>query len=782
VPRARQSRRVLLVLLGAVGALVLAASPASARVVYKPLPLHFGSFSKAMDVTVDQSNGNVYVTDSVANRVEVFSEGGGSPIGVVSPLTGKPLAGSAAPQEFEFGGRLSQVAIDEASGSPSYRDLYVSDAKHGVIDKFKLNTITHEYEYLCQFAGFGELGMNACVGVGGTPSWIEPDGVAVDQSNGNVYSANFEPGIGAVSEFSPGGASLEQLEPEPNGLIGSPVGVAVAPDRTFYVNDYHFGVIQVTPKPAREVRTVDEQHGSTAVAVDAEGNVFVDNQTYIAEYNKKRELIETFGAGTIENSWGIAVNNNTHDIYVSDRGGGYVRVFGPTTVPDCETGPPSKVKKVTATVSGHVNPVNAGAAEFFFQYGETSAYGHETTVSSVLNGSTSEAREVNLAGLTPETTYHYRFVAKNANGIDEECGDRTFMTLPSVTIGPCKAPSPPLTFSVRLCVSINPEGLETSYFFEYGGTTGYGGQTVPLFTGTANKEEEFPVPIEGLEPSTTYHYRVKAENALSPIPTVGSDQTVTTLPVIPTVNDNPPFATGIALREATLHGTVNPGQGITSYHFIYGLTTAYGYSSPIAYTPLNRSDDAVEQLITAGLQPGLTVHYALVATNAAGTTVGPDETFTTLDGTLPIVETGGASQISPNTAMISGVVDPVGHFASYWFEVGTTQSYGTQLFGVISSREEVATALAGLLPKTVYHYRLVASDAAGVVYGADQTFTTPEHPVTIMQPGTPALLPIPVFPPEKPPPSVRCKKGFVKKGGKCVRKHHKPARKGHRKK
>jgi DNA-binding beta-propeller fold protein YncE len=748
--------------------------------VYKPLPLHFGSFSGPRDVTVDQSNGNVYVTDSGANRVEVFGEGGGSPIGVVSPLTGKPLAGSAAPQEFEFGGEPSQVAIDEASGSPSYRDLYVSDAKHGVIDKFKLNTITHEYEYLCQFAGFGELGVDACVGVGGAPSWIEPDGVAVDQSNGNVYGANYEPGIGAVSEFSPGGASLEQLEP--NGLIGHPVGVAVAPDRTLYVNDYHSDVVQVTPVPVREVRTVDSQHGSTAVAVDAEGNVFVDDQTYIAEYNKKRELIETFGAGTIENSWGIAVNNNTHEIYVSDRGSGYVRVFGPTTVPDCETGPPSKVKKVTATVSGHVNPVNAGEAEYFFQYGETSAYGQETTVSSVPNGSTSEAFEVNLASLTPETAYHYRLVAKNANGIDEECGDRTFKTLPAVTLGPCKAPPPPLTFSVRLCASISPEGLETSYFFEWGETTGYGGQTVPLFTGTTNSEEEFTVPIEGLEPSTTYHYRVIAENALSPIPTAGSDQTVTTLPVLPTVNDSPPFATGIALREATLHGTINPGQGITSYHFIYGLTTAYGYSSPIAYTPLNRSDDTVEQLITAGLQPGLTVHYALVATNAAGTTVGPDETFTTLDGTLPIVETGGASQISPNTAMISGIVDPVGHFAGYWFEVGTSQSYGTQLFGVISSREEVATALAGLLPKTVYHYRLVASDAAGVVYGADQTFTTPSLPIPFIQPPTLPLLPIPVFPPEKPPPPVRCKKGFVKKGGKCVKKHHKPAPKKHKKK
>jgi hypothetical protein len=108
--------------------------------------------------------------------------------------------------------------------------------------------------------------------------------------------------------------------------------------------------------------------------------------------------------------------------------------------------------------------------------------------------------------------------------------------------------------------------------------------------------------------------------------------------------------------------------------------------------------------------------------------------------------------------------------------MGTNTSYGTQIFGVVTSGEEVTTALVGLLPGTLYHYRLVASGPGGTTVGADRTFATPGLPATVLQPSAPALLPIPIFPSEKPAP-LSCKKGFVKKAGKCVRrKSHKKIR------
>jgi len=44
-----------------------------------------------------------------------------------------------------------------------------------------------------------------------------------------------------------------------------------------------------------------------------------------------------------------------------------------------------------------------------------------------------------------------------------------------------------------------------------------------------------------------------------------------------------------------------------------------------------------------------------------------------------------------------------------------------------------------LQPATVYHYRLVATNPGGTVYGSDQTFTTGAYPASIIQepPGGP---------------------------------------------
>ena len=86
----------------------------------------------------------------------------------------------------------------------------------------------------------------------------------------------------------------------------------------------------------------------------------------------------------------------------------------------------------------------------------------------------------------------------------------------------------------------------------------------------------------------------------------------------------------------------------------------------------------------------------------------------------------------------------------------------------------------------------MASNASGITTGPDKTFTTlpapttepgeevsppPPPPVSITPPITLPILPIPVFPPERPvrPPPVKCKKGFVKKGAKCVKRPHRKA-------
>jgi hypothetical protein len=95
----------------------------------------------------------------------------------------------------------------------------------------------------------------------------------------------------------------------------------------------------------------------------------------------------------------------------------------------------------------------------------------------------------------------------------------------------------------------------------------------------------------------------------------------------------------------------------------------------------------------------------------------------------PAVTTSPTSDIGKSSATLSGTVNPNGQSTTYFFEYGTTTSYGTQTgpAGVGSGNTPVGVhqAIFGLAPNTTYHYRLVATNSAGPTNGADQTLTTP---------------------------------------------------------
>ncbi len=87
-------------------------------------------------------------------------------------------------------------------------------------------------------------------------------------------------------------------------------------------------------------------------------------------------------------------------------------------------------------------------------------------------------------------------------------------------------------------------------------------------------------------------------------------------------------ASSLSTAAATLGGTVNPNGVAASYHFEYGTSAAYGSSTPAGSLAAGVSAQSVSATLSS-LAPGTTYHYRLVATNSAGTTDGPDETFTT---------------------------------------------------------------------------------------------------------------------------------------------------------
>jgi hypothetical protein len=85
-----------------------------------------------------------------------------------------------------------------------------------------------------------------------------------------------------------------------------------------------------------------------------------------------------------------------------------------------------------------------------------------------------------------------------------------------------------------------------------------------------------------------------------------------------------------ATSEAKLGALVAPGGLGTSYRFEYGTSTEYGHSAPVPEGSVGSGFSSRAVWAAAlGLQPGTTYHYRVVAANALGVTVGPDETFTT---------------------------------------------------------------------------------------------------------------------------------------------------------
>jgi len=143
--------------------------------------------------------------------------------------------------------------------------------------------------------------------------------------------------------------------------------------------------------------------------------------------------------------------------------------------------------------------------------------------------------------------------------------------------------------------------------------------------------------VSGLQPFTTYHFRIVAS---SPGGTsVGADQIFTTTGLAPTALTTE--AGDVTETTARITGTANPRGLDTTYRFDYGTTTAYGATTATQSSRLTASASTPSQNAGAGttdervsaplsgLSPGTTYHYRVVAMSAAGTTSGGDRTFTT---------------------------------------------------------------------------------------------------------------------------------------------------------
>lgn len=177
------------------------------------------------------------------------------------------------------------------------------------------------------------------------------------------------------------------------------------------------------------------------------------------------------------------------------------------------------------------------------------------------------------------------------------------------------------TTSATFNGSVDPQGLETSYVFQYGTTTAYGGETARQSAGAGRGLVPVSAGASGLAEGTTYHYRLVATNAAGS--SVGPDQTLTTArtPRVPDAVTR--VATRIGQRTLTMNGTVDPNGSATRYFFEWGRTTRYGRRTPQGSLSAAARPTAVSVPLR-GLRRNTPYHYRLVAVNADGTKVGQD--------------------------------------------------------------------------------------------------------------------------------------------------------------
>jgi hypothetical protein len=283
-----------------------------------------------------------------------------------------------------------------------------------------------------------------------------------------------------------------------------------------------------------------------------------------------------------------------------------------------------------------------------------------------------------------------------------------------------------------LNATVNPNGLSTTYAFQYGTTTNYGSQTSTRTVGSGSTAVSVQVTVNNLASGTTYHFRVVSTNPLGTA--AGADATFATVAEVPTVTLGMPSL--VSDSAMTLTGMVNPLGKATSYTFQYGLTSAYGLQTAPVSIGSGTSAKTVSTSVP-GLAQGTAYHYRLVATSPAGTSVTGDALAVTTGtalpptGPAPTVSLAAAVRITSNSVQLNGAINPQGDSTSWHFEYGLTTDYALQTTPVTMAGlgiRPINAQIAGLRAATTYHYRLVAESANGVYVGPGLTFTTATAP------------------------------------------------------
>jgi hypothetical protein len=735
------------VLAVAIAALLACAATSASAALQRNYESSFGSFS-AEDpraITVDQSNGDLYVISTATNTLSRFTSSGLPKDFTAGPDAGTNTLTGLGLQNFPS---FDQVAIDN-SGGPSDGNIYVTQSSAGQVKVF---------------ASSGEpLGT---LDGSGTPagSLGEHCGVAVDQANGDVYIASYE---NRVWRYSPAGATV--VEGDYSGGIATsinPCQLAVA-QGSLYAHNWKEGP-PVGPGPVRKYATADFATGpppaadsttlaakAFAIATDpANGDVYVDEGDKVTVYGSNGALQYSFGSGDFgTSSAGVAVRSGGN-AYVSDPTNHEVDVYGPFSAPPpiIETKVPTAVKHTKATLHGHLDPNDSlPITGCEFEWGTDTTYS-EAPVPCAEGNSFNAPADVSaeLTGLTPGTTYHFRLhVTTGAGGFDGD--DESFETTPPSSTPEVISGKGTILSSTssELKGTVNPNANPlTECHFEYVDdiafqATGFndlssGGSVscdqAPGSIPADFEDHEVSATVTGLDPERIYRFRLVAENANGA--GSGSEALVPGPPLVET--------TGSTYRTATtarFDSRVSAHGAATTYHFEYVTDAEFqanGFANAVSTPDVPLAVDEAQKIFVGG-----TLGVAQFKLSFGGDTT-PDITVGSSAGEVQAALRALPSIGSPNVrvtlerdifqtyiftftgALADADVDEIVALPGT-VPVNGTLFVETQVDGGPSNESRLVSArVANLQPATAYRYRIAADNGTpgGASTGESMTLST----------------------------------------------------------
>jgi hypothetical protein len=413
----------------------------------------------------------------------------------------------------------------------------------------------------------------------------------------------------------------------------------------------------------------------------------------------------------------------------------------PTTIT-----PAKSITATSAIFEGVLNPHTKALVGGYFAYSEPNGLTCAEGPTAGLEGFEGEqevtAQAVHAtAGLEPNAKYKFCLVAYNEEGAQATPGNEvTVETKPAPPEILGEFSSEVTSTSATLNARINPNNEETKYIFEYSteGKTGTGEKLEGTIVKVPSPPSTIPAAFEesvveantgaALAPGTTYYYRVVAENKRSKEELKSADGKVEHFTTAPTPHTD--SVTAIAATTATFNGDLTPLNPTvaTQYHFLYNVGAACTGGSKTASTKAGYGTGAASEATpVTDLQPDTIYTVCFVTSHVGEANVpvtGAPVTFRTLPEAY-------VTEITSSSVTLRAVLDPEGVATTYRFQYGPTGEYGSQ-----TPQESVEVSGAGgpvsveahlreLTPGSVYHYRVISTNAASETFAAeDQTFIT----------------------------------------------------------